>query len=181
VLVNRNSGKALDDKGLAANDGAAVVQWARHGGNNQQWRFIDAGNGDDRLQNRTSGKVLDDANGSKTAGADLVQRSDANGSNQQFKVAESSGGYLRWLNRFSGMAVEVHGASTADGGKVVPYRDWGGANQQWQRVSAGSVDTATCTAGRHPRRTTTRRRCARPSGRAGGAVGPAARRRPATP
>jgi hypothetical protein len=72
VLVNRNSGKVLDDRGSAKNDGAAVVQWARHGGANQQWRFIDAGHGYYRLKNRTSGKVLDDLGWSKTAGSAIV-------------------------------------------------------------------------------------------------------------
>jgi hypothetical protein len=141
VLVNRNSGKALDDRAFATNDGAAVVQWARHGGNNQQWRFIDAGDGYFRLQNRNSGKVLDDRNWSKTAGTDIVQWSDGNGSNQQFKVTVSSDGYARLINRFSGMTVEVGGASKVDGGKVVQYWDWGGANQQWQLVPAESTVT----------------------------------------
>jgi hypothetical protein len=141
VLVNRNSGKALDDRSFATDDGAAVIQWARHGQANQQWRFVDAGGGYYRLQNRNSGKVLDDFNWSKTASGDLVQWSDLNGSNQQFQVAESSGGYVRLINRFSGMVVEVHGASKDDGARVVQYRDWGGANQQWQLVRAGRVST----------------------------------------
>ncbi|MER6069645.1 RICIN domain-containing protein [Streptomyces sp. NPDC001817] len=142
VLVNRNSGKVLDDRAYATNDGAAVVQWARHSGANQQWRFIDAGGGYYRLQNRNSGKVLDDLGWSKTAGSDLVQWSDRNGANQQFKLAESSDGYMRLINRFSGMAVEVHNAAKADGGDVTQYPDRGGANQQWQLVPAGSVDSA---------------------------------------
>jgi hypothetical protein len=148
VLVNRNSGKALDDRSFATNDGAAVIQWARHGQANQQWRFIDAGDGYYRLQNRNSGKILDDFNWSKTASTDIVQWSDLNGSNQQFKVAESSDGYVRLVNRFSGMVVEVNGASKDDGAKVVQYRDWGGANQQWQLVPAGRIGTpATGSAG----------------------------------
>lgn len=148
VLVNRNSDKVLDDRSFATDDGAAVVQWARHDGANQQWRFIDAGDGYYRLRNRHSGKVLDDHNWSKTAGTDIVQWSDLNGSNQQFQVAESSGGYVRLINRFSGMAVEVHGASRADGAEVVQHWDWGGANQQWQLVRAGRGSTpATSSAG----------------------------------
>ncbi|MFJ4201777.1 RICIN domain-containing protein [Streptomyces sviceus] len=142
VLVNRNSGKVLDGREFDTKDGAAVVQWARHGGANQQWRFIDAGDGYYRLQNRNSGKVLDDLNWSKTAGSEIVQWSDRKGTNQQFKLAESSDGYVRLINRFSGMAVEVHNASKVDGGDIVQYRDWGGANQQWQLVPAGSAGSA---------------------------------------
>ncbi|SED36518.1 Ricin-type beta-trefoil lectin domain-like [Streptomyces sp. 3213] len=139
VLVNRNSGKVLDDRGSARNDGAAVVQWARHGGANQQWRFIDAGDGYYRLQNRTSGKVLDDLGWSKTAGSALVQWKDLNATNQQFKPAKSPDGYLRLVNRFSGMAVGVRNAVKANGGGVVQNRDRSGADQQWKLVAVGNV------------------------------------------
>ncbi|MFG2928705.1 RICIN domain-containing protein [Streptomyces achromogenes] len=141
VLVNRGSGKVLDDRGFATNDGAAVVQWARHGGANQQWRFIDAGDGYYRLQNRNSGKVLDDLGWSKTAGSAIVQWKDLNGINQQFKLAKSSDGHVRLVNRFSGMAVGVRKSAKADGGVVVQDRDRGGAAQQWQLVPAGSAGT----------------------------------------
>jgi hypothetical protein len=35
--VNRNSGKVIDVNGASTADGAAVIQWTDHGGNNQQW------------------------------------------------------------------------------------------------------------------------------------------------
>ncbi|MFF4113635.1 RICIN domain-containing protein [Streptomyces sp. NPDC001714] len=142
VLVNRNSGKVLDDRAAAKNDGAAVVQWSRHGGPNQQWRFIDAGDGYYRLQNRNSGKVLDDLGWSKTAGSAIVQWKDLNGTNQQFKLTKSPDGYMRLVNRFSGMAVGVQNAAKADGSGVVQNRDRGGADQQWQLVPAGSVGSS---------------------------------------
>ncbi|MFF4504208.1 RICIN domain-containing protein [Streptomyces sp. NPDC001401] len=142
VLVNRNSGKVLDDRASAKNDGAAVVQWSRHGGANQQWRFIDSGDGYYRLQNRNSGKVLDDLGWSKTAGSAIVQWKDLNGTNQQFKLAKSPDGYVRLVNRFSGMAVDVHNAAKANGSGVVQNRDRGGADQQWQLVPAGSVGSS---------------------------------------
>ncbi|MBO4257893.1 lectin [Streptomyces griseorubiginosus] len=142
VLVNRNSGKVLDDRGSAKNDGAAVVQWSRHGGPNQQWRFIDAGDGYYRLQNRNSGKVLDDLGWSKTAGSALVQWKDLNGTNQQFKLAKSSDGYVRLVNRFSGLAVDVRNAAKANGTGVVQNRDRGAADQQWKLVPAGSVGSS---------------------------------------
>ncbi|WP_167376838.1 RICIN domain-containing protein, partial [Streptomyces niveiscabiei] len=90
VLVNRNSGEVLDGLGYATYDGAAVVQWSRHGGTNQQWRFVDSGDGNYRLLNRNSGKVLDDYGWSKTAGTALVQWSDHNNANQQFGVKKAS-------------------------------------------------------------------------------------------
>ncbi len=139
VLVNRNSGKVLDNRAVATKDGAQVEQWSRKGGANQQWRFIESGDGYYRLQNRNSGKVLDDLGWSKTAGSAIVQWKDLNGTNQQFKLAKSSDGHVRLVNRFSGMVVGVENATKANGGDIVQKRDRGRANQQWKLVAAGSV------------------------------------------
>ncbi len=155
VLVNRNSGKAMDDYNYATNDGAAVVQWARHNQNNQQWRFLDSGGGYYRIQNRHSGKVLDNLNSSTSDGTDIVQWTDGNGTNQQFRLADSAGGYLRLINRHSGKAAEVQGASTADGGKVVQSLDRDATSQQWQLIRYADINpaptpTASPTAGPWP-------------------------------
>ncbi|GIF74491.1 family 43 glycosylhydrolase [Asanoa siamensis] len=138
VLVNRNSGKALDVYNLATNDGARITQWARNDGAQQQWQFVDSGGGWYRLKSRHSGKVLDVYNRSTADGAAIVQWADGNGTNQQFRLADSTGGHVRLIGRNSGKAVEVQNASTADGANVVQYTDWGGANQQWQLVQVGS-------------------------------------------
>ncbi|MFI5843047.1 RICIN domain-containing protein [Catenuloplanes sp. NPDC051500] len=137
VLVNRNSGKALDVYNSATTDGARITQWSRNDGNQQQWQFVDSGNGYYRIKSRLSGKVLDVYNLSTADGASIVQWSDGNGANQQFSVADSSDGYVRFLNRNSGKAVEVQNASTADGGNIVQYADYNGAGQQWQLVPVG--------------------------------------------
>ncbi|GIJ07815.1 family 43 glycosylhydrolase [Micromonospora andamanensis] len=143
VLVNRNSGKALDVYNQATNDGARITQWARNDGNWQQWQFVDSGGGYYRLRSRHSGKVLDVYNFSTANGASIVQWSDHNGTNQQFRLADSAGGYVRLINRNSNKAMEVQNASTADGGNIVQYDDWGGANQQWQLVQVGNGGTPT--------------------------------------
>ncbi|WP_394814027.1 endo-1,4-beta-xylanase [Streptomyces litchfieldiae] len=137
VLVNRNSGKALDVYNLATNDGARITQWSRNDQAQQQWQFVDSGNGYYRLRSRHSGKVLDVYNFSTADGGSIVQWTDNNTNNQQFRVVESDGGYLRLINRNSGKALEVQGAATNDGANIVQYSDWGGANQQWQLVPVG--------------------------------------------
>jgi beta-xylosidase len=137
VLVNRNSGKALDVYNLATNDGARITQWSRNDGNQQQWQFVDSGDGYYRLRSRLSGKVLDVYNRSTADGAAIVQWTDNNAGNQQFSIQDIDG-YLQLINRNSGKAVEVQNASTADGGNIVQYADWNGANQQWQMVRVGS-------------------------------------------
>ncbi|MBX7267656.1 RICIN domain-containing protein [Micromonospora sp. Llam7] len=141
VLVNRQSGKALDVVGSATNDGARINQWTRHDGANQQWQFVDSGGGYYRLKSRHSGKVLDVHEWSTADGGAIVQWSDHNGTNQQFRLADSDGGHVRLVSRHSGKVVEVQGASTADGANIVQYFDWNGANQQWQlvRVDGGTT------------------------------------------
>ena len=143
VLVNRNSGKALDVYNFATNDGARITQWTRTDANNQQWQFVDSGGGYYRLKSRNSGKVLDDSNFSTANGTAIVQWTDLNGNNQQWSLADSAGGYVRFINRHSGKALEVQNASTADGGAIVQYSDWGGNNQQWQLVPVGGTTPTT--------------------------------------
>ncbi|MEW2475747.1 RICIN domain-containing protein [Micromonospora gifhornensis] len=141
VLVNRNSGKALDLYASSTADGARISQWTRNNGANQQWQFVDSGGGYYRIKSRHSGKVLDVYNFSTADGAAIVQWSDHNGTNQQFRLADSDGGHVRLISRHSNKVVEVQGASTADGGNIVQYADWNGANQQWQlvRVDGGGT------------------------------------------
>lgn len=137
VVVNRNSGKALDVAGVSSEDGAAVTQWARIDGTNQQFQSVDSGDGYYRLKARHSGKLLDVSGWSTADNAAINQWSDHGGANQQFRLADSPDGYVRLINRNSGKAVEVPGFSPADGTGIVQYSDWGGVNQQWKLVRVG--------------------------------------------
>jgi hypothetical protein len=146
VLVNRNSGKALDVYNAATNDGARIIQWTRNDNANQQWQFVDSGSGYYRLKSKSSGKVLDVSNNSTADSAAVVQWTDNNSNNQQWRLADSPDGYVRLLNRNSNKALEVQGASTADNANVVQYADWNGANQQWQlvKLGGGTGNPGTC-------------------------------------
>ncbi|UWM47798.1 endo-1,4-beta-xylanase [Streptomyces carpaticus] len=137
VLVNRNSGKALDVYNLATGDGARITQWSRNDQAQQRWQFVDSGGGYYRLRSQHSGKVLDVHNWSTADGGAVVQWSDTNAANQQWRVSDSPGGTIRLINRHSGKALEVQGGSTADGANIVQYADWGGTNQQWQLARVG--------------------------------------------
>ncbi|MFJ8630451.1 non-reducing end alpha-L-arabinofuranosidase family hydrolase [Streptomyces sp. NPDC093568] len=144
VLVNRNSGKALDVYNRATDDGARITQWTRNDQTQQQWQFVDSGGGYYRIKSRHSGKVLDVYNLSTANGGSIVQWADLNGTNQQWRLADSSDGYVRFVSRHSGKALEVQGGSTADNANIVQYDDWGGTNQQWQLVKVGGDIPGTC-------------------------------------
>ncbi|MHC5257477.1 non-reducing end alpha-L-arabinofuranosidase family hydrolase [Streptomyces sp. UC4497] len=144
VLVNRNSGKALDVYNMATSDGARITQWARNDQSQQQWQFVDSGDGYYRVKSRLSGKVLDIHNWSTANGGSVVQWTDLNATNQQWRLADSSDGYVRLISRHSNKALEVQGASTADGANIVQYDDWGGTNQQWKLVKTGGDTPGAC-------------------------------------
>ncbi|MFF6780459.1 non-reducing end alpha-L-arabinofuranosidase family hydrolase [Streptomyces sp. NPDC012510] len=144
VLVNRNSGKALDVYNMATNDGARITQWSRNDQNQQQWQFVDSGGGYYRIKSRHSGKVLDVHNRSTANGGSIVQWADLNSTNQQWRLADSADGYVRLISRHSNKALEVQGASTADNANIVQYDDWGGTNQQWQLVKVGADNPGPC-------------------------------------
>jgi hypothetical protein len=144
VLVNRNSGKALDVYNMATNDGARITQWSRNDQNQQQWQFVDSGGGYYRIKSRHSGKVLDVHNRSTANGGSIVQWADLNSTNQQWRLADSADGYVRLISRHSNKALEVQGAATADNANIVQYDDWGGTNQQWQLVKVGADNPGPC-------------------------------------
>ncbi|MDS0139408.1 MULTISPECIES: PQQ-dependent sugar dehydrogenase [unclassified Amycolatopsis] len=150
VLVNRNSGKALDVAGSATYEGARVTQSTRDDRASQQWQFVDSGGGNYRIKSKHSAKILTFPSTADRAG--LVQNTDAGRAGQQFRLADSAGGDVRLLNRASGKAVDVLGSSTADGARVVQLPDTGGANQRWQLVKL-AADTTPPTAPANPRTT----------------------------
>ncbi|UZN02519.1 non-reducing end alpha-L-arabinofuranosidase family hydrolase [Cellulomonas sp. S1-8] len=139
VLLNRGSGKALDVYNLSTADGARITQWTRNNGSQQQWQFVDSGNGNYRIKSRLSSKVLDVYNYSTADGGAIVQYTDRNQENQQFRMQDVAGGYVIFIGRQSGKAIEVQGGSTADGANIVQYSNWGGTNQQWQLVQVGGT------------------------------------------
>ncbi|ADJ44701.1 alpha-N-arabinofuranosidase [Amycolatopsis mediterranei S699] len=144
VLLNRNSGKALDVNGASTADGANLIQWTRSNATNQQFQFVDAGGGNYKLRARHSGKLADVLGASTADGASVVQWTDNGGANQQFSLADSGSGYVRLVNRNSGKVADVQGASTADGAGVVQASSGTGNDQQWQLVQVDG-GSATCT------------------------------------
>jgi glucose/arabinose dehydrogenase len=148
VLVNRNSGKALDVAGGATHEGARITQHTRDDRSSQQWQFVDSGGGDYRIKSKHSAKVLSFSSTADRAG--LVQSTDTGRAGQRFRAAGSAGGDVRLLNRASGKAVDVLGSSTADDARVVQLPDTGGASQRWQLVRL-DADTTPPTAPADPR------------------------------
>ncbi|MCC3762225.1 RICIN domain-containing protein [Glycomyces sp. TRM65418] len=134
-LKSRHSGLVLDVLDLSTANGAEIIQYNQTNANNQQFRFIDSGDGYYRVQARHSNKVLDVWEWNPDNGATIAQYDDLNATNQQWRVTES-GGYATLVNRFSGKALDVWEWSTSAGSRISQYDPTGEPNQQWQLVPA---------------------------------------------
>jgi poly(3-hydroxybutyrate) depolymerase len=130
TLTAEHSGKLMDISGVSTAAGALLQQWSATGGQNQQFDFVDSGDGYYRIRARHSGMVLQVA-GSGT-GADITQQPDSNATNQQWKVVDQGGGVVSLVSRLSSLAMDVWGASTADGTRISQWTVSGNANQRFR-------------------------------------------------
>ncbi|WP_284075271.1 RICIN domain-containing protein [Glycomyces harbinensis] len=137
-IESRHSGLVLGIRAASTANGAELVQWNANGSTDQQFRFLDSGDGYYRIQARHSNKVVDVASGSTADGALVQQWGDANSTNQQWRVTES-GGYATFVNRATGKALDLWEWSTVKGARVSQYTPTGAVNQQWKLVKAGGA------------------------------------------
>ena len=149
-LVSVSSGKVLEVAGSSTADGAAVVQRADNGGENQQWRLKSTDGGYYELVNRGSGKALEVKGASKADKAAVDQSADSGAAHQQWKITDLDGGAVKVVNRGSGKVLDVRGRSTADGAGIIQYKANGGANQQWKLAAVPATGTGTGTASASP-------------------------------
>ena len=107
VIVNANSGQAIDLWEWSTADGGEFRQWPRTDAVNQQFQFVSSGGGTYRLKNKHSGKVHGIAGGSTADAALVTQSADSNATSQQFRLTGSNNNAVRFLNVNSGKALEV--------------------------------------------------------------------------
>ena len=130
-LIAKNSTKSMDVWQNSSNNGAKLVQYPYHGGQNQCFRPDHIGDGYFRLVALHSGKVLDVSGASTANGAAIIQYDWHGGPNQLFRMEMLSDGYVRIVAKHSGKVIDVSGGSTADGADLIQW-DWhGGNNQRW--------------------------------------------------
>ncbi|WP_437821101.1 RICIN domain-containing protein [Sorangium sp. So ce1078] len=135
-LVNKKSGKVMEVVGASSEDGAAVVQSADSGGDNQKWSFNYNGSGHFRLTNVRSGKVLDVPDESKNDGIALKQWTNHDGDNQAWLFIDLGGGDFQIRNKNSGKMIGVVQGSTEDAAAIEQRGSSGGDEQRWQIVVA---------------------------------------------
>jgi hypothetical protein len=139
TVQSRHSGLALDIQGVSTEPGAILTQYTNWANTNQQFRFIDVGNGYHKIQIRHSGLFLDVWNHSTADGGTIAQFYDTGDTNQQWKVTKNAEGYYSIVSRHSGKALDVRDWSTTAGSPIVQHTASGYANQQWQLTPVGST------------------------------------------
>ncbi|MEU5262143.1 RICIN domain-containing protein [Amycolatopsis sp. NPDC021455] len=129
-LTAQHSGKLVEITGSSTAAGALIEQMSANGGLNQQFDFVDTGDGYYWIRARHSGLVLQVANAN--SGADVSQQPQASNSAQQWRVVDQGDGSVSLVNRLSGLALDVWGVSTADGARISQWTFTGNPNQRFQ-------------------------------------------------
>jgi 1-phosphatidylinositol phosphodiesterase len=135
MIVNQNSGMALDLIGGDSSNGAVINQWTYDvNGPNQRWSLAPTENSDHfRLSSYVSGKCACIDQDSLSPGAQL-HAWDYTGNNpgQQFDLIDAGNGWFKIRNVKSGLVLEVSGSSTVNNGQVEQNADVGAPNQLWR-------------------------------------------------
>lgn len=132
-IINKNSGKAIDlDNGNTA-DGTNIQQWTKTGGKQQEWRFVDVGDGYFKIVSMADeGKCIAVENATSDDGTNIELQAYSGSSNQQWKIARDGSYYAilsRCSNELSGM--DIYDWSTENGGNLNQWNYWGGDCQLW--------------------------------------------------
>jgi hypothetical protein len=138
VITARHSGKVLDVAGAGLNDGAAVIQYTRHGDQNQQWQITPLSNDEYQLAAVHSGKCLDVAGASTNNSAPLIQWTCNGGGNQRFRFEPVSATHARLVAVHSGKCVDIAGVSLDNSAAAIQYDCHDGENQQFALDAGGT-------------------------------------------
>lgn len=86
VIEIYGSNKVLDIYGASQDDGARIVVFDRHNGDNQLFQFLDVGNGLFNIRTKHSNKCIEVRNSDQQEGAIVQQWSDTKHINQRFRL-----------------------------------------------------------------------------------------------
>lgn len=129
LLMVLSSNQCMDVSYGSRTDGADVIQWPCHSGNNQRWAVEPSTTGYFRIVNINSGKCLDVEGGYLGNGGDIIQWRCHGGDNQSW--ARRGTNPFQWVNKRSGKCIDVSGASLANGADVIQWSCHTGTNQKW--------------------------------------------------
>jgi Ricin-type beta-trefoil lectin domain-like len=136
-----HSNKCADVAAESMADGAALIQYACWGGNNQKFTVESQGNNTYRLKNIRSGKCIGVAYGATNDAAALEQRWCGANNSQLFQLNRKSNNTFELKNVNSGRCVDVRYNSIDNSTLLQIYACHGGANQTFAMTLTSTTTT----------------------------------------
>jgi glucosylceramidase len=138
-VVNRASGKCLDDTDFGTAAGTPLQQWSCVSpvAANQSWQFRPTADGYYQVVSRYAPGLGWDVSGGSGATADgtgVLLWDYHGGTNQQWRPERLADGSYRFVARHSGSCLDVRDVSTADGARLQQWTCTGGPAQSFQLV-----------------------------------------------
>ncbi|MDX2042812.1 MAG: RICIN domain-containing protein [Acidobacteriota bacterium] len=130
------TGKALD---LRMEDKKTVQQWAVGGARNQQWDFVDAGNGFYYITSVENGRVLDVDGGRARDGVAIITATRGSSDNQKWKLADNGRGEFTIISK-TGKSLESPAGKRDDGVKLQIGEPHALENQRFRLIRVGDVE-----------------------------------------
>ena len=142
LLVNRKSGKVIDDPYASSTDGQAQQQYGMNNSTTQQWGVLLNPNGHFTISNRGNnyGLSLTTQGGTAptTAGSPIVISPQQYRSDQMWDLTSGDSKYVSIVNTSTGLALGVASESVADSAQLqlVTYNS-SDSSQEWQLIPTG--------------------------------------------
>lgn len=142
VIVNRNSGKALEVPGANTNNGIQLTQNTYTGASNQLWDvnpLPDRMGGDYSyfsIRAAHDGVTIDLNNFSYANGAAIQQWNGGTNGAEQWYFQYTTNGYFKIRSRWSNKVMAVNGASTGNGATILQWDDNGTLDHEWRLIPA---------------------------------------------
>lgn len=127
----KHSEKCLDVYGGYQSNGARLIQWGCHGGDNQRWIVETNSDGYSALMAKHSGQCMTVKNAETRNGAAIVQQPCNSQPNQLWQIEELNDGSFRLTAQHSDRVADISGVSQRHGAAVHQWSWWDGDNQHF--------------------------------------------------
>ena len=134
LLINKQSGKAIDVPGATTKKGTDIVQWEKNNRFNQRWCFVQHGKGY-IIQSLFNGLVLDIEGGKKKKGVPIIQWDKSGDSNQVWIPEQCGERTYRFRSAHDGsLYLGVDKESLKDGARLETFEGGDSTCCQWECV-----------------------------------------------
>ena len=145
-IINVNSGLLLDLPNGNPLAGSIMQQWEKTGNSQQEWRFVDVGNGYCKIVSMADERMCVAVEyATSNDGAAIVLQKYTGAPEQQWKLIPDAGSYAIVSRCSDNLAcLDVYEWSTANGGVIKQWNYWGGECQLWKIVPSHPALTEGC-------------------------------------